>query len=438
MILSLSDFRFRRPSNPDEIHAAGILRAQRPAFPDSALKRRLGALAEGIGLGRIFLLGSLAVLLGGCAGFMPSGGPAASSVRNVHTRDTGIQIVDVTDSVASRLLDRHQPESFPEAFRGESGPRTTVEPGDVLEVMIMEAPPASLFGNGTYGSPGGSVGAQAVTFPDQYISSAGIIYLPFAGQVQAAGRTIQQIEDDITAKMKAKANQPQVLVRLVGNNTNYVTVMGAVPSSTHLPLTAARERLLDAIVKAGLTGAEAHTFTIRVTRGARSVTVPLETILRDQSQNIVLQGGDVITVMHQPYNFTVMGATRGNREVPFEGPYITLAQALARAGGLNDTQANIRGVFVFRFESPDAVDWPIEPVMRTPGGRVRVVYCLDLSKPASFFAAKTFPVCDGDVIYAAHAPGEGLQKVLSLVGSISSPVFTGVYEGAATSNDVTP
>jgi polysaccharide export outer membrane protein len=373
----------------------------------------------------------LGVLLSGCAGVMPSSGPAASSVRAVKT--SGIQIVQLTDAVASKLQAQREPESFPEEFRGDAGPKTTVEPGDVLEVVIMEAPPASLFGNVQTTTSNGSIGAQAVTFPEQAISSGGIIYLPFAGQIHAAGKTVQEIEDDITDRLKGKANQPQVLVRVVTNNTNYVTVLGAVTADSHVSLTPARERLLDALTKAGGGTTEAKFFTIRVTRGGRSFTVPLDTIIRDPSQNIVLRGGDVITVMHQPYNFVAMGAMNRNGEIPFEGPYITLAQALGRAASLNDAQANIRGVFVFRFESPDALDWPTAPVL-TRGGKVRVLYCLDLSKPESFFAAKSFPVCDGDIVYAAHAPGLGLEKVLSLVGAITSPTLGSAYQAAATVN----
>jgi polysaccharide export outer membrane protein len=356
----------------------------------------------------------------------------------VRTKETGIQIVNITTSVASRLEALRAPQTFPADFRRDYGPKTTVEPGDELEVTIMEAPPASLFGNVPTATENGSMGAQTVTFPQQSIGSSGNIYLPFAGSIHAAGRTIEQIEDEITDRLKAKANQPQVLVREVTNNTNYVTVVGAVTADSHVPLTPARERLLDALTKAGSGANEVRDYTIRVTRGGRSVTVPLETIVRDPSQNIVLQGGDVITVMHQPYKFMVMGATSRSEELAFEGPYITLAQALARSAGLNDSQANIRGVFVFRFESPEALDWPAKPVMLTRGGRVRVLYCLDLSKPEGFFAAKAFPVRDGDLIYSAHAPALGLQKVLGLVGQITAPTLGTAYEAAATVNVATP
>jgi polysaccharide export outer membrane protein len=398
---------------------------------------------------RLILLAAAAILLPGCAGVIQSSGPSASSVKRAHPEVTGIQVVKLTDDVASRLAESRAPESFPEGFRSDAGPRDTVEPGDEVEVMIMEAPPASLFGSANNGISGSSsVGAQSVTFPDQYISSSGIIYLPFAGEVPAAGKSLQQIEDEITDRLKGKANQPQVLVRLVSNNTDYVTVLGAGSSATRMPLTPARERLLDALSKAGTTGNNAGaagggggdmtSYMVQVTRGSRCIAVPLAQIIREPGQNILLRGGDVITVMHQPYSFTVMGATGRNSEIRFEGPYITLAQAMARSLGLNENQANIRGVFVFRFEAPDALDWPSLPVMTTPNGKVRAIYWLDLSKPEGFFAAKTFPVRDGDLIYAAHAPAVGLQKLLSVVGSVVSPALGAAANTANVVNVATP
>jgi polysaccharide export outer membrane protein len=159
------------------------------------------------------------------------------------------------------------------------------------------------------------------------------------------------------------------------------------------------------------------------------------TIIRAPSQNIFLEPGDLITVQGQPFSFIAMGAEGRQQEVQFEAPTITLAQALARSGGLSDSMANIRGVFVFRFESDSALDWPTKPVARNADGKVPVVYWLDLAKPRNFFVAKTFPVCDGDLIYTANAPGAQLQKVFSFVGALTAP---GLSAAATAVNASTP
>lgn len=56
--------------------------------------------------------------------------------------------------------------------------------------------------------------------------------------------------------------------------------------------------------------------------------MPLETVVRDPKQNVVLQPNDVVTVYYQPLSFTVLGATGKNDELTFEATGITLSQAM--------------------------------------------------------------------------------------------------------------
>lgn len=379
---------------------------------------------------RRFLLAASACLLTGCAGLLPSGGPSSYSVRHPHKEEEGIQIVKLTEPVVRSLADESDAQSFAERF--PSRPRRTnsvVGPGDVIDVTITEAPPASLFG--TVPSEAGRVASgatsasptvHATTFPEQMISAGGTISIPFAGQIQAAGKTMPQIEDEIAARLKEKANQPQVLVRLVSNNSSYVTVLGAVTAGARVPLSPHRDRLLDALAKAGATFDDVNKVSIQLTRGPTSATMSLGAVTRYASQNIPLEAGDVITILKHPSSCTVLGAIARNQELDFEGTSITLAQALARSGGLNDASSNIRGVFVFRFESRHALDWPKQPVRVNAAGKVPVVYNLDLADPAGFFVAKTFQVRDGDILYTADSPFTELEKFLGILGTLTSPV----------------
>ena len=63
----------------------------------------------------------------------------------------------------------------------------------------------------------------------------------------ASGLSLQQIESDIVRRLKGKANQPQVLVRLIRNTSANVTVVGEVANSLRMPLTPRGERLLDTL-----------------------------------------------------------------------------------------------------------------------------------------------------------------------------------------------
>jgi polysaccharide export outer membrane protein len=189
-----------------------------------------------------------------------------------------------------------------------------------------------------------------------------------------------------------------------------------------MPLTAARERLLDALAAAGGTRQPVGKVTLQLSRGGDFHGLPLDLIIRDSRQNVLLRPGDVVTALHLPLSFTALGATGRNEEIAFEAQGIHLAQAVARAGGLIDSRSSPQGVFVFRLEVPEAVD-PLPPgVPRAPDGRIPVVYRIDLTQPRSFFVMRSFPVQSQDIVYVSNAPAADLQKFLNLVFSVVYPL----------------
>jgi len=359
-------------------------------------------------------------LLSGCVGFFPADGP---SRKQVHEAAQGpdqspIQIVDVTDAVARRVLASQRQSLFSETLGLPGAPVYTVGPGDVLGVSVWEAPPASLFGSTSMSQSGGLTTSQVTNFPEEMVDSEGTISVPFAGNVPVAGLEPPQIEAEIARRLKGKANQPQVMVRVVKNVTSNVTVVGEVTASTRMPLTAKGERLLDALAAAGGVRQPVNKMTLQITRGNQVRALPLETIIEDPHQNVILAPGDVVTALYQPLSFTLLGAAGHNEEVNFEAQGISLAQALARAGGVRDDIGDPRGVFVFRFEDPAALDLHGKTPLTTPEGKVPVVYEVDLKDPRTFFVAQSFPVRNRDVIYVSNAPSAELQKFLNVVTSV--------------------
>ena len=366
-------------------------------------------------------------LLTGCASLystLPTSGPSAKQVEESSDllSSSGIQVIDVNDSVARKVLASRRLDLFSETFATTSRTSHFIGAGDVIEVSVWEAPPASLFGSGAVDPRSGPSTTRITALPEQMVNSDGGINIPFVGQIQAAGKNPQQIEVEIVKRLKGKANQPQVLVRVIRNNTANVTVVGEVTSSTRMPLTARGERLLDALAAAGGTRQPVGKMTLQITRGDQVQALPLDTIIRDPRQNIILQPGDVITSLFQPLSFTVLGATGKNEEINFEAQGISLAQALARSGGLQDARADAQGVFIFRLESPAAIDAGSARLAMTPEGKIPVVYRINLKDPAMFFVAQGFPVQNKDVLYVSNAPAAELQKFLSLIVSAIYPI----------------
>ncbi|MBE1427310.1 polysaccharide export outer membrane protein [Desulfomicrobium macestii] len=370
----------------------------------------------------------LLVGLSGCAtmpGWISSHGPSREQVqeRRDNARIQGIQLVDVDDALARKLAAAKKLGTFDAVFPDPGANSYLVGPGDIIEVSVWETPPAMLFGAGLFDPFGGSMTSSSVTLPGQMVNADGMITVPFAGRVLVKGRTTQQIEADIVKGLRGKANQPQVLVRVVKNNTSNVTIVGDVGKSALMPLTPKGERLLDALALAGGVTQPINRMAVQLSRQNLTATMPLDAIIRDPKQNIQLTPGDVVTALFQPQSFSVLGATGKNEEVPFEAQGISLAQALARSGGLNDNRADARGVFIFRFEDEKLLG-PVEATVKTAEGTVPVVYQIDLRDPASFFVTQNFPVQNRDVIYVANSPAAEFEKFLRIIVSVANPTLT--------------
>jgi polysaccharide export outer membrane protein len=363
---------------------------------------------------------ALVVGLSGCItipSFFPTSGPNTSEVLRAEDVQPKIPIVDLNDTVSRRVQSAQERTAFSEVLPDESAPIFVVGPGDVLEVSVWEAPPAALFGTTVLDPLAGAATTRMTSFPEQMVEEDGTLNIPFAGEVPVAGKTLQEIEGEIVSRLTGKANQPQVLVRVTRNVTANATVVGEVVQSKTLPITAKGERLLDALATAGGVRQPVDKITIQITRKGEVLSMPLDAVIRDPKQNILLHPGDVITALHQPLSFTALGAAGRNEEINFEAKGITLAQALGRIGGLQDMRANARGVFIFRFEDPAAVEAGDGPLPMTPEGKVPVVYRADLKDPRIFLAAQNFPMHDKDVVYVANATAAELQKFLNLLTS---------------------
>ena len=364
--------------------------------------------------------------LGGCS-TLPTAGPTTGQVVDQSVKDNQprFDVVDVDDNVVSALL--AQPaESFRNRYlKYGKPPDPKIGIGDSITVTIWEAAGGGLFGAGI--TAGVSPGSRSVTIPDQVVARDGAISVPFADRIPVAGKSPLEVQRVVEQRLADKAIEPQVLVVITKSITNSVTVSGEVVAGARVPLSVNGDHLLDVIALAGGAKAPVYDTFVRLSREGVTATIPMEKLVSEPAENIYAWPGDVLTLVSVPQTFSVFGATGTNIQVAFGAQEITLAQALAKAGGLQDLRADPAGVFLFRFEPPAVVGaLKAPPLAIGPGGTSPVVYRLDLSDANSYFFAQRFPVEDKDIIYVANARLNELQKFFTLLNTITGPVITGI------------
>jgi polysaccharide export outer membrane protein len=372
------------------------------------------------------------VILSGCFSFLPTVGPTRHQIerKTAHVNAASIQFINVDDAITNQLASQRKLHLFSETLGSQHSGSRSVGAGDVLEVTIWEAAPATLFGTVTPPQNAVAIATSHPTaLPEQPIDDDGTIYVPFAGRVPAAGKTLQAIAADIAARLQKKANQPEVLVRMTRSFASNAIVVGEVNLSTRVALAPGNEHLLDALAAAGGVRQPVTKTTIQLTRADSVYSLPLETIIKDPRQNVPLLPGDVVTALFQPFSFTALGSSGKNEEVNFETQGISLAQAIARSGGLIDSRSNARGVFVFRFEAKSALDWPQQPVKTTADGLVPTVFRIDLTDPESLFLIQNFPMENRDVLYVSNAPITEVEKFLNVLFSVAYPILAAKSAG---------
>jgi polysaccharide export outer membrane protein len=134
------------------------------------------------------------------------------------------------------------------------------------------------------------------------VRSDGKISLPLIGDIQAAGRTPLQLQQDIAAKLKAFITQPDVTVMVMQINSQKFNILGRVLKPGSYPLLTTTT-VLDAIAQAGGFQDFAKQKKIYILRrdvsGAQSrIGFNYKDVIagKHSEQNIKVQPGDTIVV----------------------------------------------------------------------------------------------------------------------------------------------
>ncbi len=157
----------------------------------------------------------------------------------------------------------------------------TVQPADVLTIAVWKEPDLQ--------------GAAVLVRPD------GTFSFPLVGQVDARGKTVIDLEQIITTRLKKYISDPVVTVSVAEIKGNMVYVIGQVAKPGEF-IVNPRVDVMQALSMAGGTTPFAALGSIMVLRrtGASQVAIPFHYTDvakgRDLQQNIELQSGDIVVV----------------------------------------------------------------------------------------------------------------------------------------------
>ena len=369
----------------------------------------------------------LATLLSGCS-TLPSSGPTGRQVVNGAAdpaNELKFQVVDL-DGAAFKKLIGVQPAGRAVgqlATLAREGRVDRIAPGDALQVNVYEVG-MTLFGTTTQSASAGLGGATSL--PDTLdpsarsqalnivtVASDGTIRLPYIGRLMVAGSTAYDVQRMIEQALHGKSQSPQALVTVVNSPGNSVYLLGDVTRTGRMPLTAARERLLDAVATAGGSKVSNADTVVRLSRGGESAEMRLGDVRPGSSDDLTLLPGDRIELVTEPRSFSAFGATPKVSQVSFDAPTVSLAEALARVGGPNDMQADPRSVFLFRYDA-----------RAIAAGEPPMIYRLNLMKPESYIIAQNFPMHDKDLIYIANSASNPVTKFVGILNQLFAPLLT--------------
>jgi polysaccharide biosynthesis/export protein len=372
---------------------------------------------------------ALLALLPACS-LLPGTGPKSDAVEGFATaglRSNAALPYALVDISADTIGFLSQPNVV--TFQGEfpdkrPKPTQVVGVGDVLNVSIFEAAPGGLF------TPGQAAGARPGNFvdlPAQAVDQKGSIYIPYAGEIPAAARTLPDIQQAIVARLRNRAIEPQVVVSLNQQHSSVVSVLGDVNTPGVLAVNSVGERMMELIARAGGPKFEAIESYVTLQRDGKRVKVLLSRIVHDPNENIFIRPNDVIFLTHESPTFTALGALNqnvfgANSEIPFDVETLTLAQAIGKAGGLNDQQSDPAEVYVYRYEERTLLNKLGVDTTRFTFDRVPTIYHINLRDPSGMLLAAGFQMRTKDLMYVSNAKVVDYYKLLTLINNTAATV----------------
>jgi polysaccharide export outer membrane protein len=377
-----------------------------------------------------FVVFGCAILCAGCGTQLFSdAGPSALAVKSgVTWNGPPYGLVKLSPEVVN-ILNEYGPRTLSALF-GDHRPPPEVKLGigDIVNITVFESAAGGLFIPAEAGVRPGNF----VSLPNQPVDTKGFLFVPYAGLIPAAGKRPSEVSQEIVDRIKDRAIEPQVEVSVVTQNSSLITVIGEVGGATafsptgRIPAQLSGERLLDVITRAGGLKDQGQDTWVVLERHRHRAAVPFGSLIYEPGNNIWAWPGDTIYLYKEPQTFLAFGASGLQGQLPFSSGAassawrMTLAEAVAAAGGLLDIQADPGSVFLYRREPRELAQMLGVDCSKMDGPTVPIVYSVSFSDPAGYFLATRVQMHNKDVIFAANAQAVEITKFATFLNTLIS------------------
>lgn len=362
----------------------------------------------------LLMLGAAAIILNGCfaAPQMRMEIPEDSATYNgikvvlhsVDDGDFGKGSKSANDSVALGNLSDLIVDTLPEL-------EYRIGPLDMVQVVVWEHPELT--------SPMGQYQPAG-----QKVTTDGKLFYPYAGELQAAGLTAQELRAEITKRLSDKIlNDPQVDVRVTGYNSRKAFVSGAVNRPGNVSFDEKPMTIPTIIASAGGFSDGADPSRMQLRRGdkvydinyldAFKSNLPLDRILLQPNDQIFIPALSETQKENRVY---VMGEVQKVGIVNLNQGQLSLVEALASAGGLQTLNASASSIYVIRNSSESQID----------------VFHLNGKNAMSLALADRFDLNAHDIVYVDASGIATWNRLISLI----MPSVQTVYYGTLTARNI--
>ena len=279
-----------------------------------------------------------------------------------------------------------------------------IGPLDMVQVVVWEHPELT--------SPMGQYQPAG-----QRVTTDGMLFYPYAGEIKAAGLTAQELRAEITKRLSDKIlNDPQVDVRVTGYNSLKAFVSGAVNKPGYVAFNELPMTIPAAIASVGGFAEEADPAKVQLRRGdkvydinfleAFKSNLPLDKILLKPDDQLFIPA---LSETQKENRVFVLGEVARSGAVNVNQGKLSLVEALAAAGGLNVNTASSRLVYVIRNTSDKQID----------------VYHLNAKNAMALAMAERFNLNSRDVVYVDASDLATWNRIMQLIVPTSSIISNG-------------